>query len=131
MRICATSDTHGYLPEIPDCDVFVHAGDWSASLTGLDLNDWFWLKFYPWMEAISKRAFVVWIAGNHDFAAQDKREIIEKFPGLYLEDSSMQIDGTLFWGTPWTPYFCDWAFNAPEFDQGEEFLNEKFKAIPY
>jgi Icc-related predicted phosphoesterase len=33
------------------------------------------------------------------------------------------------WGTPWQPYFFDWAFNAPE-RYGEEFLNEKFQKIP-
>src|SRR5690348_7504930 len=33
------------------------------------------------------------------------------------------------WGTPWQPWFWDWAFNAPQRD-GETFLASKFEAIP-
>lgn len=49
----------------------------------------------------------------------------------YLCDSSYSIensDGSIvnFFGSPWQPSFCDWAFNA---DIGPE-LAEKWKAIP-
>jgi Icc-related predicted phosphoesterase len=33
------------------------------------------------------------------------------------------------WGTPWQPWFFDWAFNAPRRD-GEAFLAAKFGPLP-
>lgn len=27
-----------------------------------------------------------------------------------LEDTSVEINGLRFWGSPWTPTFMDWAF---------------------
>jgi Icc-related predicted phosphoesterase len=41
----------------------------------------------------------------------------------------VEIDGIKIWGTPWQPYFYNWAFNAPE-NNGERFLKEKFDLIP-
>ncbi|MCL7421771.1 MAG: hypothetical protein M8364_12785 [Methylobacter sp.] len=32
---------------------------------------------------------------------------------IYLEDSGIEIDGVKFWGSPWQPFFCNWAFNLP------------------
>ena len=33
------------------------------------------------------------------------------------------------WGSPWTPWFHDWAFNAPRED-GEAFLAERYASAP-
>jgi hypothetical protein len=45
--------------------------------------------------------------------------------------SSWQIElfGLRIWGTPWQPWFYDWAFNAPR-RNGEEFLASEFDTIP-
>lgn len=47
---------------------------------------------------------------------------------VYLEDSSYfdTVSGLHFWGSPWTPEFCDWAFNLT---CGEE-CSEKLAMIP-
>jgi len=45
---------------------------------------------------------------------------------IYLKDSGVEIDGLLFWGSPWQPWFYDWAFNL----KTEEELAEKFAMIP-
>ncbi|MCU0866457.1 MAG: metallophosphoesterase, partial [Planctomycetes bacterium] len=29
----------------------------------------------------------------------------------YLEDSEVTVDGVRIWGSPWQPWFYDWAFN--------------------
>ena len=47
----------------------------------------------------------------------------------HLEDAGLELFGLRIWGTPWQPWFYDWAFNAPRRD-GEEFLASKFDAIP-
>jgi len=31
---------------------------------------------------------------------------------IYLEDSSTTVHGYKIYGSPWTPYFFGWAFNA-------------------
>ena len=31
----------------------------------------------------------------------------------YLSDSGRTIDGVRVWGSPWQPWFYDWAFNLP------------------
>ena len=43
----------------------------------------------------------------------------------YLQDSSVTIGGLKIWGSPWTLFFFDWAFNLYE-DQ----LREKWEEIP-
>ena len=48
-------------------------------------------------------------------------------PGIdYLFDSGIEIDAMLFWGSPWTPWFNNWAFNV----QRGEALREKWSRIP-
>ena len=31
----------------------------------------------------------------------------------YLEDEEVEIEGLRLWGSPWQPWFYDWAFNLP------------------
>jgi len=31
--------------------------------------------------------------------------------GVYLEDEAVEAAGLRFYGAPWQPFFCDWAFN--------------------
>ena len=30
---------------------------------------------------------------------------------IYLEDDGAIVENLFFWGSPWQPEFCDWAFN--------------------
>lgn len=109
MKIVCISDTHSLhrlIPEIPDGDVLIHAGDslGQGTLDNIeDLNDWLGTLPHP---------HKIVIAGNHDWAFQDEpeqaRELLTN--AIYLEDSGIEIDGVRFWGSPWTPTFMDWAF---------------------
>lgn len=63
-----------------------------------------WFKKQP-------HKYKVWTAGNHD-------RLIEMLPSLasmvgpeYLCDSGITIEGIRFWGSPYTPWFNNWAFN--------------------
>ena len=31
---------------------------------------------------------------------------------IYLEDDGAIVENLFFWGSPWQPEFCDWAFNV-------------------
>lgn len=44
----------------------------------------------------------------------------------YLEDQAIELYGIKFYGTPWQPEFCRWAFNLP---RGQACL-EKWNQIP-
>jgi predicted phosphodiesterase len=125
VRIVAISDTHSLVPAggVPDGDVLVHAGDLTKRGTLLEIaaaGDW--LRSLP-------HARKVVIAGNHDFGFEREPQAARAALGSgfdYLEDSGVVIDSVSFWGSPWQPWFFDWAFNLP---RGER-LAEKWALIP-
>ncbi len=68
------------------------------------------------------------IAGNHDWMFQkdpERARLLLPPDVNYLQDSGVTIDGVKFWGSPWQPAFCDWAFNLPR-----ESLAAKWALIP-
>lgn len=132
MRLGVTSDLHGHLPEVPPCDVLVIAGDVTPTTDHTPEVQAAWLDtdFRAWLDAVPA-THVVGIAGNHDFVFDRAPELVPA--GLrwtYLQDAGVAIDGVRFWGSPWTPWFFDWAFNAPKGDAEEEFLRARWAAVP-
>ena len=125
MKLVCISDTHSlhrHIPEIPDGDVLIHAGDslGQGTLDNIEeLNDW--------LGSLPHRHKIV-IAGNHDWAFQDEPEQARQLlsNAIYLEDSGVEIDGVRFWGSPWTPTFMNWAFML---DRGQP-LHDAWALIP-
>lgn len=125
MRVVCISDTHGLhrAVRVPDGDILVHAGDLSRRgelETLADFDDW--LSGLP-------HAHKLIIAGNHDFCFENHRR--EQAIGVlqhacYLQDSSCCVEGLTIWGTPWQPWFHDWAFNV----RSEEARAEIWARIP-
>jgi hypothetical protein len=70
----------------------------------------------------------VLVAGNHDQSVE-AWGLPDGLRCHYLQDAEVELSGLRIWGTPWQPWFYDWAFNAPRRD-GELFLATKFDAIP-
>jgi predicted phosphodiesterase len=111
MRIVCVSDTHDlhHKLDVPDGDLLLHAGDATmrGSLDQIEQFDW-------WLAARPHRHKVV-IAGNHDWGFQRTparaRALIRH--ARYLEDEETTIEGLRIWGSPWQPWFYDWAFNLP------------------
>jgi len=126
MKIICFSDTHGQhrrMPEIPECDVLIFAGDIMSG--GHDMSEL--ISFNAWLGK-KKAAHRIVIAGNHDF-------LFERYPdqsramlsnATYLENSGVTIDGLNFWGSPYTPSFYNWAFMA---DRGEA-IQKHWDLIP-
>jgi Icc-related predicted phosphoesterase len=125
MKIVAISDTHGSHTECPliECDVLVHAGDITNRGEMECLKDFaHWLADYPAEHKIV-------IAGNHDwcFYKRNKgRNVLEDNGIIYLQDEGCKIGDINFWGSPWQPDFCNWAFNRP---RGIA-LREKWQLVP-
>ena len=143
MRLVLISDTHGWHRQlkIPSGDVLIHAGDYSRHGQYPELED-----FVCWLAGLPHK-HKIFIAGNHDICLEamtgvdhnliasmaktgkikDKRGNLLGSEGLhYLRDSSVEIDGKLFYGAPWQPEFCDWSFQRA---RGSE-MAEKWKLIP-
>jgi len=111
LKITCISDTHTKHRELdlPGGDILIHAGDFmGAGRDPTELEDFVsWLASQPYNHKI-------FIAGNHDRILEEDPEsalkIIKGFDVIYLQDSSCTIDGIKFYGSPWTPAFCNWAF---------------------
>lgn len=123
MRLVLLSDTHMTHGRIvvPDGDVLVHAGDSTKRGTLAQLREVAsFLRELP-------HAHKIIIAGNHDFGLQEDPELGgELFGSAYLCDAEADAGGLRVWGSPWQPWFYDWAFNLP---RGEA-LRAKWELIP-
>lgn len=110
MKIVCISDTHTKHHEVilPKGDLLIHAGDVSWVGSELQLID-----FFKWFD---KQDFKhkIFIAGNHDLMFErnpkQAQSLIPKSI-IYLEESSVTIEGIKIYGTQITPYFFNWAFN--------------------
>jgi predicted phosphohydrolase len=126
MRIVFVSDTHTHPIPLPPGDVLVHAGDATSRGTPAEVAEflrWFGSQPHPRK---------VLVAGNHDWLFQKDpglaAKLLAEHPSVtYLQDAGVEIDGVRFWGSPWQPEFCDWAFNLPR--RGER-LRKAWAAIP-
>lgn len=115
MKIVAMSDMHGQLPRaIPACDLLLIAGD-IAPITNHDLEfqrGWLNDEFRSWLKQVPARK-IIGIAGNHDFIFERLPEAVpQNLQWTYLQDSGTTWEGLRIWGTPWQPWFFDWAFNG-------------------
>lgn len=124
LTIVATSDTHGRHEKmvIPPGDVFIHAGDLSAHGTLGNLA-----RFNDWLGTLPHRHKLI-IAGNHDFCFErtpdEARALVTH--ATYLQDEAVEIEGVKFYGSPWQPWFMNWAFNLGSPRE----LREKWDLIP-
>jgi Icc-related predicted phosphoesterase len=112
MRIVALSDTHGQHAnvKVPDGDVLIHCGDFTKGNMH-DIHDI--LDFKVWLDKLPHKHKIV-IAGNHDWYMEKYNHLGRLYLNSdsvhYLENSGVTIDGLDFWGSPYTPLFCSWAF---------------------
>lgn len=149
LRILCLSDTHdfqqfipgGAIESLPKADILVHAGDFTVRGTSEEVSN-----FRSWVIQMLENGVVqhaVVVAGNHELtfepwkskhAAVRKRQEENKLslssvPNLhYLEDSSVEVLGLRFHGSPWTTPIrgkMEWAFQMRDID-----LREKWMAVP-
>jgi Icc-related predicted phosphoesterase len=128
MRVVITSDLHGSLPEIPECDLLLISGDvcpvWNHDLKYQE--SWLRAEFYDWQRQQPAKKQVV-IPGNHDFVLERKPGLTGHLFGTWLIDQTGVIPDldVKIHGSPWSNKFGNWAYMATE-DQ----LREKWLKIP-
>jgi len=126
MRLVFISDTHNkhhkMTHPIPDGDVLIHCGDISHRGKFKAIK-----AFNKWLGDLP-HPHKIMIAGNHDFYFQNEPVHAPKAitNATYLLDSATTIDGVKFYGSPWSPWFHNWAFNL---HRGEP-IREKWQLIP-
>ena len=127
MKLVFISDTHNRHNDIilPEGDVLIHCGDATGRGRPHEVA-----AFLSWFEEQHQYKQRIMIAGNHDFMFQEepylaKAELVER-DIVYLEDGEFEYEGLKFYGSPWQPWFCDWAFNL---DRGPD-IAAKWAQIP-
>lgn len=127
MKIVCISDTHCQLADVvvPDGDVLVHAGDLTYRGTAVEV-----MKELTELARLPHR-YKILVAGNHDWLFQKQKSLGVRMCVdlgiVYLEDASCNVGDLLFYGSPWQPEFCNWAFNLSRFDGS---LAERWSNIP-
>ena len=149
MRLVCISDTHSLHHQmehpLPKGDILIHAGDISNKGGEKDVKD-----FIDWFQNLGGWDQKIFISGNHDYCFERinkpsykgmydwlgpliSPENLSQSDVTYLEDSFITIETPefsrpiKFYGSPWQPWFYDWAFNLPRL--GIE-LQEKWSMIP-
>lgn len=123
MRIVAISDLHGYLPEVPPCDVLVIAGDLCPDnpqtlrvRNGCGLLQYQWVRdvFNPWLKTQPVRLGTVATWGNHDFVGELPKHTWGLDGVHLLFNSEVVIEGVKFYGTPYVTTLPQWALVVSE-----------------
>lgn len=125
MRIVCISDTHNHEISVPDGDLLIHAGDLTMGGTLPEV-----VAAIDWLDSLPHK-WKVFIAGNHDFLFERDpvvaRSIYNSKDLIYLEDEFTNIQGFKIYGSPYQPWFFDWAFNLERYDGS---LQRKWSMIP-
>jgi 3',5'-cyclic AMP phosphodiesterase CpdA len=143
-RITVISDTHtkhGLIPmeDLPGGDLLIHAGDiMNSGYSKHDIH-----SFCTWFQSLKQYEDKVFIAGNHDRLFENVPYEVEgylkDYPLIdYLQDAELVLYGDgpngdypegniRIYGSPWQPWFYDWAFNLHRNSIG---LASKWEAIP-
>lgn len=113
VKICCISDTHNQHRklEIPECDVLIHAGDFSY--TGDFQSIW---EINEWFGKLKKDGLcseVVTVCGNHDFLYEKNPSLARSIMTncIYLQEEPLEFMGYKWFGSPISPEFNNWAFN--------------------
>jgi 3',5'-cyclic AMP phosphodiesterase CpdA len=139
VRIIALSDQHGFLPDVPACDLLIVAGDVCPDAFGgrfaMDVPErqraWFDQKYRPWLDRQpATHKVITW--GNHDWCGQSCDFSADAPPRAastslqIVTDALTTIDvggeRLTIWASPWSNQFGYWAFMkrprdlAPHYD---------------
>ncbi|MHA2063992.1 MAG: metallophosphatase domain-containing protein [Candidatus Thorarchaeota archaeon] len=131
MKVCIISDTHSKHTSvtIPECDILLHAGDFTINGWGIEIESFArWFDSQPAIERIA-------IPGNHDWYCQNSPEeskrIFSDLGSRLLIDETTEVLGLKIYGSPWSPWFHNWAFNFPKADKHVHILaKDHWSRIP-
>lgn len=113
-RLVFISDTHNKHNKVvvPECDILIHTGD--CSFQGLESET---KNFAKWLDKQPAKHIVL-TPGNHckvfEKELPESRSWVTDYcprANLLIHEAA-EVEGIKFFGSPWTPFFFNWAFNA-------------------
>lgn len=121
-RIACISDLHSFLPEVPECDMVLIAGDitWHSSL--IRASRWLEDDFGRWAKNLGVPIYIT--PGNHDEVFQQKWLPVILPHNVHLLIDRWVIDrksGLSIFGSPWTKTFNNWYFMKDQMDLEDHF----------
>lgn len=120
MKLVLISDTHCQHDQviIPECDILLHAGDFSYRGTQGEL-----MNFVQWFSKQPAK-YKLATCGNHDWGVFYQPQMwqdIFKVNGCHLLlDETIDVEGLKIFGSPWSVWFHSWAYNFSEDDDGTQ-----------
>ena len=112
MKIVCISDTHlAHLNsklDVPSGDILIHAGDATKMGKIHEVS-----QFSEWFASFPHK-HKIFVAGNHDFLFErDLSQALQLLDSsiIYLQDQLVELEGLKIWGSPWTPWLHNCAFN--------------------
>jgi len=131
LHCVAISDTHNRAEQvrIPDGHLLLHGGDLTMQGSPAELE-----RAARWLGTLRHRfRAVVAIPGNHDFgietSPQANVDLFREHGVDLLIDAPLIVEGLRVYGSPWQPWFYDWAYNFPRDDDGA-LARSTWAAIP-
>lgn len=122
MRLVLISDTHGQHRKLsmPDGDILIHAGDFTDF--GSERH---FLDFNNWLGGLDYKHKIV-VAGNHETLLDRRPERAKELTNcVYLQDSSVEVEGLKIHGSPWNTKLEGFGFYTP-FPE----MEKKLKLVP-
>jgi Icc-related predicted phosphoesterase len=127
------------MSDLPGGDILIHAGDiMNSGYNKNDIHD-----FLYWFGSLKQYDAKIFIAGNHDRMFENHPEEVQEWLNKHLKVEHLQDEQlTLYgdgpngdmpegniriYGSPWQPWFYDWAFNV---ERNSLKLAGKWEAIP-
>jgi Icc-related predicted phosphoesterase len=131
LKAVIISDTHSREKKIEwfknkenidSVNMVIHCGDFSHGMKTLDE----FVKWYGNLEIEYK----ILIAGNHDTEIANRgyqwfKDICDYYGIIYLQDTSVEIEGIKIHGSPWSNEYGNWSFMDNDFE-----LDRQWQKIP-
>lgn len=109
-------------------DIIIHAGDATGRGESGEIE-----PFIKWYGQLDFR-YRIFIAGNHDFGFERDparyKKLCEDNGVILLNHESIEIEGIKIFGSPWTPWFYNWAFNGARNPNEQLAYSKQTKLIP-
>lgn len=125
MKIAFFSDSHGYLPEVIECDILFISGDICPAndhSAEYQIN-WINNNFKNWCDKIACKKIIM-TPGNHDLCFENNLEQLIFSDKVKVLINELYIYENLrIYGTPVCKQFCDWAFMKPYNELAEVYEN--------